>query len=98
MQNVQNIQQPSVQSHHTQNSVLMGKSVPNSNASDAAQVMTKQRLQDLVREIDQTLTLEDDVEEILLSYVDEFVDRCLNGAALIAKNRNCNSIEVSVIV
>ncbi|KAL1505561.1 hypothetical protein ABEB36_005102 [Hypothenemus hampei] len=91
---VQNLQQgPQV---HTQNSVILNKQQQNLNAtpSDGAQVVTKQRLQDLVREIDQTLTLEDDVEEILLSYVDEFVDRCLNGAALIAKNRHCNSIEV----
>ncbi|XP_076273819.1 TATA-box binding protein associated factor 12 [Rhynchophorus ferrugineus] len=75
----------------------MVKSLNNSNvtnSSEPVQIVTKQRLQDLVREIDQTLNLEDDVEEILLSYVDEFVDQCLNGAALIAKNRHCNSIEV----
>lgn len=58
------------------------------------QVLTKQRLQDLVRETDSTLNLEEEVEEIILSYVDEFVDRCLNGAALIAKNRHVNTIEV----
>lgn len=73
------------------------KSINNSNVTNSTepvQVVTKQRLQDLVREIDQTLNLEDDVEELLLSYVDEFVDHCLNGASLIAKNRHCNSIEV----
>ncbi|XP_066257557.1 transcription initiation factor TFIID subunit 12 [Euwallacea similis] len=91
---VQNIQQvPPAQHIHSQSSTLLGKQTVNAT-SETAQVVTKQRLQDLVREIDQTLTLEDDVEEILLSYVDEFVDRCLNGAALIARNRRCNSIEV----
>ncbi|KAJ8949793.1 hypothetical protein NQ318_000491 [Aromia moschata] len=62
--------------------------------SEPLQVLTKQRLQDLVRETDQTLNLEEEVEEIILNYVDEFVDRCLNGAALIAKNRHINTIEV----
>ncbi|XP_066154509.1 transcription initiation factor TFIID subunit 12 [Euwallacea fornicatus] len=91
---VQNIQQvPPAQHIHSQSATLLGKQTVNAT-SETAQVVTKQRLQDLVREIDQTLTLEDDVEEILLSYVDEFVDRCLNGAALIARNRRCNSIEV----
>lgn len=57
-------------------------------------MLTKQRLQDLVRDTDSTLNLEEEVEEIILSYVDEFVDRCLDGAALIAKNRHVNTIEV----
>lgn len=57
-------------------------------------LVTKQRLQDLVRETDPTLNLEEEVEEIILGYVDEFVERCLNGAALIAKNRKVNTIEV----
>lgn len=65
-----------------------------SSSSDQAQVLTKQRLQDIVRDTDSTLNLEDEVEEIILGYVDEFVDRCLNGAALIAKNRHVNTIEV----
>lgn len=62
--------------------------------SEQAPILSKQRLQDLVRDTDSTLTLEDEVEEIILNYVDEFVDRCLNGAALIAKNRHVNTIEV----
>ncbi|CAH1370403.1 hypothetical protein MTP99_011982 [Tenebrio molitor] len=65
-----------------------------SSSSEQAQILTKQRLQDLVRDTDSTLNLEDEVEEIILNYVDEFVDRCLHGAALIAKNRHVNTIEV----
>lgn len=70
---------------------IMAQSV---TSNEPLQVLTKQRLQDLVRETDSTLNLEEEVEEIILGYVDEFVDRCLNGAALIAKNRHVNSIEV----
>lgn len=49
---------------------------------------------DLVRDIDPNIHMEDEVEEILLSYVDEFVDRVLNGASIIAKHRHVNNIEV----
>nr|CAI5839570.1 unnamed protein product [Callosobruchus analis] len=72
------------------------KSMPqNNSSSEPIQVLTKQRLQDLVRETDQTLNLEEEqVEEIILSYVDQFVDRVLNGASMIAKNRHANTIEV----
>lgn len=64
------------------------------NPNEQAQILTKQRLQDLIRDTDSTLNLEDEVEEIILGYVDEFVDRCLNGAALITKNRHGSTIEV----
>lgn len=49
---------------------------------------------DLIRDIDPNIHMEDEVEEILLSYVDEFVDRVLNGASIIAKHRHVNNIEV----
>ncbi|CAH1160242.1 unnamed protein product [Phaedon cochleariae] len=83
------------QSVPVQNTNMVSKqAAQNSSSSEPLQVLTKQRLQDLVRETDQTLNLEEEVEEIILSYVDEFVDRCLNGAALIAKNRHTNTIDV----
>lgn len=64
------------------------------NALNSDQILPKHRLLDLVREIDSTVNLEDEVEEILLSYVDEFVERCISGASLIAKNRDVKTIEV----
>lgn len=64
------------------------------NTSDYVEVLSKSRLADLVREIDANLHLEDDVEEFLLKYVDEFIDRLINGACLIAKHRQDRSIEV----
>lgn len=72
-----------------QNSTNISNSILNSD-----QILPKQRLLDLVREIDITVNLEDEVEEILLSYVDEFVERCISGASLIAKNRDVKTIEV----
>ncbi|XP_028136704.1 transcription initiation factor TFIID subunit 12 [Diabrotica virgifera virgifera] len=90
---VQNIQ---VQNMPVQNAQPPQKVIQqnSTSSSEPLQVLTKQRLQDLVRETDQTLNLEEEVEEIILGYVDEFVDRCLNGAALIAKNRHNTTIEV----
>lgn len=49
---------------------------------------------DLIRDVDPNVYMEDEVEEILLGYVDEFIDRVLNGASLIAKHRGVNNIEV----
>lgn len=49
---------------------------------------------DLIRDIDPNINMEEEVEEILLGYVDEFIDRVLNGASLIAKHRGVNNIEV----
>lgn len=64
------------------------------NTSDYVEVLPKSRLADLVKEIDTNLHLEDDVEEFLMKYVDEFIDRVINGACLIAKHRQDNTIEV----
>lgn len=51
----------------------------------------------MVREIDQNLMLEEEVEQILLSYADEFIDRVLNGACMIAKHSHHDTIEVKDI-
>lgn len=58
------------------------------------QVLTKTRMSDLVRDIDPNIYMEEDVEELLLSYVDDFVDRVLTGASQVAKHRHVNTIEV----
>jgi len=64
------------------------------SSQEAMAVLTKARLNDLVRDTDPTLTLEEEVEEALLAYTDDFLDRVLNGAAMIAKHRHVNTIEV----
>lgn len=64
------------------------------STSEYVEVLPKSRLADLVREIDTNLHLEDDVEEYLMKYVDEFIDRVINGACMIAKHRQDSTIEV----
>lgn len=51
-------------------------------------------MEDLVRDTDPNLNLEDEVEELILNYVDKFVDRVLRGASLIAKHRQAKTMEV----
>lgn len=54
----------------------------------------KQRLQDLVNEVDPDQQLDEDVEEVLLEIADEFIENVVSSACQIAKHRNSNSLEV----
>lgn len=56
--------------------------------------MPKSRLLDLIKEIDPNLVLEDEVEDLLLGYVDEFIDRVVKGACTFARHRQENTIDV----
>ncbi|KAK4871829.1 hypothetical protein RN001_015953 [Aquatica leii] len=68
---------------------------PSTNlVENVSQILTKPRLNDLVRDTDPTLILEEDIEEALLVYTDDFVTRILDGAAAIAKHRHVHTIEV----
>ncbi|KAK5644089.1 hypothetical protein RI129_007934 [Pyrocoelia pectoralis] len=66
----------------------------NMNTESVSQILSKPRLLDLVRDTDSSLLLEDDVEEALLAYADEFINRTLEGAVNLAKHRHINTIEV----
>lgn len=54
----------------------------------------KQRLQDLVNEVDPNQQLDEDVEEILLDIAEEFIENVVSSACAIAKHRNSSSLEV----
>lgn len=56
--------------------------------------MTKTRLQDLVKEVDPTEQLDEEVEEMLLQLADDFVETTVNAACLLAKHRHANTVEV----
>lgn len=71
------------------------KSAPGSSAPDmASQILTKPRLQELVREIDPTEQLDEEVEELLLQIADDFVENTVNAACLLAKHRKVAKVEV----
>lgn len=58
------------------------------------QVLTKPRLQELVREIDPTEQLDEEVEELLLQIADDFIENTVNAACLLAKHRKVPKVEV----
>lgn len=59
-----------------------------------AQILTRPRLQDLVREVDPTEQLDEEVEELLLQLADDFVESTVGAACLLAKHRKSSTIEV----
>jgi len=61
---------------------------------DCPQFLTKTRLQDLVKEVDPTEQLDEEVEEMLLQLADDFVETTINAACLLAKHRHANTVEV----
>lgn len=80
-------------------SPVLGKSSGSSvNATsispEANQVLSKQRLQDLVREVDPNEQLDDDVEEMLLQIADDFIENIVTNSCLLAKHRKVNTLEV----
>ncbi|XP_075226223.1 TATA-box binding protein associated factor 12 isoform X2 [Lycorma delicatula] len=71
------------------------KSNANQNQNELpSQILSRTRLQELVKEIDPTEQLDEDVEEILLQLADDFVETTVNAACLLAKHRKSNTVEV----
>ena len=57
-------------------------------------VLNKQRLQELVTEIDPSEQLEEDVEDLLLQMTDDFIEKLVASACMVAKHRGANALEV----
>ncbi|XP_011308510.1 transcription initiation factor TFIID subunit 12 isoform X2 [Fopius arisanus] len=66
----------------------------NQQLSSTPDFLTKTRLQELVREVDPTEQLDEEVEEMLLQLADDFVETTVNAACLLAKHRHANTVEV----
>ncbi|KRF78859.1 transcription initiation factor TFIID subunit 12 isoform X1 [Drosophila virilis] len=73
-----------------------GKSTSHSAATGAENtpMLTKPRLTELVREVDTTTQLDEDVEELLLQIIDDFVEDTVKSTSAFAKHRKSNKIEV----
>ncbi|XP_043464944.1 transcription initiation factor TFIID subunit 12 isoform X1 [Leptopilina heterotoma] len=92
MQN-QILSQPSQYSNQSVKTSQMQSSV-SGTCNEFPQFLTKTRLQDLVREVDPSEQLDEDVEEMLLQLADDFVETTVNAACLLAKHRHANTVEV----
>ena len=57
-------------------------------------MLNKQRITELVREVDPTEQLEEEVEEMLLSIADDFIESTVNAACRLAKYRGARSLDV----
>ncbi|KAL6267221.1 hypothetical protein P5V15_000297 [Pogonomyrmex californicus] len=87
-------QSQQTQSYVPQPSKPVQQSSTPSSFSDFPQFLTKTRLQDLVKEVDPTEQLDEEVEEMLLQLADDFVETTVNAACLLAKHRHANTVEV----
>ncbi|KAK0137413.1 Transcription initiation factor TFIID subunit 12 [Merluccius polli] len=74
---------------------VLGTPGPAGRASpEVSQVLTKKKLQDLVREIDPNEQLDEDVEEMLLQIADDFIESVVTAACQLARHRKSNTLEV----
>lgn len=62
--------------------------------SSNVMVLNKQRLQELVNEIDPREQLDEEVEDLLLNIADDFVDNVVTNACKLAKHRGSKTLEV----
>ncbi|KAB7504984.1 Transcription initiation factor TFIID subunit 12 [Armadillidium nasatum] len=60
-------------------------------------VISKQRMAELVREVDPNEQLDEDVEELLMSIADDFIESTVNAACRLAKHRGSRTLEVKDI-
>nr|CAG4642176.1 EOG090X0HZC [Eurycercus lamellatus] len=59
------------------------------------QVLTRGRLQDLVREVDPNEQLDEEVEELLLQIADDFIESTVNASCQLAKHRQASTLDVT---
>lgn len=64
------------------------------SSADDDKILNKQRLQELVKEIDPNEQLDDDVEEMLMQITDDFIENIVGAGCDLAKHRNGTVLEV----
>ncbi|XP_073841718.1 TATA-box binding protein associated factor 12 isoform X2 [Musca autumnalis] len=65
-----------------------------SSGAENQPILTKPRLMELVREVDTTAQLDEDVEELLLQIADDFVEDAVKATCAFAKHRKVSKVEV----
>ncbi|KAG8143203.1 hypothetical protein E2320_000467 [Naja naja] len=71
-----------------------GNTPPHSSMANNTSILTKKKLQDLVREVDPNEQLDEDVEEMLLQIADDFIESVVTAACQLARHRKSNTLEV----
>eukprot|EP00088_Acartia_fossae_P024284 TRINITY_DN25249_c0_g1_i1.p1 TRINITY_DN25249_c0_g1~~TRINITY_DN25249_c0_g1_i1.p1 ORF type:complete len:174 (+),score=41.09 TRINITY_DN25249_c0_g1_i1:31-522(+) len=62
--------------------------------SSESQVLDKNRLNELVKEVDPSEQLDEEVEDVLLQIADDFIEQTVSHACALAKHRKGNTIEL----
>ncbi|XP_050685500.1 transcription initiation factor TFIID subunit 12-like isoform X2 [Leptidea sinapis] len=96
------LQSPQLQSTSSQGSPVQHSPVSQSQVSNknnqsgdqGSQPLTRPRLQELVREVDPTVQLDEEVEEVLLELADDFLDVAVNASCCLAKHRHASTVEL----
>lgn len=57
-------------------------------------ILDKNRLQELVQEVDPNEQLEEEVEEMLLNIADDFIESLVSTSAMFAKHRKSSTLDV----
>ena len=57
-------------------------------------ILDKNRLQELVQEVDPNEQLEEEVEDILLTMADDFIESLVSTSAMFAKHRKSSTLDV----
>ncbi|XP_053615448.1 transcription initiation factor TFIID subunit 12 [Plodia interpunctella] len=97
---MQSPQLQSVQGSPSQHSPMgtqaqAGSKASQSGAGDSTTpLLSRPRLQELVREVDPTVQLDEEVEEMLLQLADDFIDTTLNASCALAKHRHAPTVEL----
>lgn len=61
--------------------VIVGPSSGHQPTIDDDKILSKKRLQELVKEIDSNEQLDDDVEDMLMQIADDFIESLVSGAS-----------------
>lgn len=77
-----------------QPSVVLSQGPSASLPVDDDKILSKQRLHELVKEIDPNGQLDDEVEEMLMQITDDFIESIVGSACDLAKHRNSSVLEV----
>merc|ERR1719182_825769 len=75
-------------------SVNSGPPTNNLGFVTESQVLDKKRLNELVKEVDPSEQLDEDVEDVLLQIADDFIEQTVSQACALAKHRKAGTIDV----
>ncbi|CAH2054681.1 unnamed protein product, partial [Iphiclides podalirius] len=94
------LQAASIQNSPSQHSPMgtqpqTGAKVNQAGGGDqTTQSLNRPRIQELVREVDPTVQLDEEVEELMLQLADDFMDTALGASCSLAKHRHTPNVEL----